>query len=103
MKHADREIETNAETSIITLSHEWRIRPYDALQWVLERRLKPFAARPERFQPRAYARTRAGLQNACNRLQTLGHCLDTAPLAALPATYDDWLVERAGQPPQGAE
>jgi hypothetical protein len=62
---------------------------------VLERRRKPFIAGQERFQPYAYARTRAGLENACNRLQTLGHHLDTAPLAALPATYDDWLAERA--------
>ena len=88
------ETATNNTAAVISLSAEWRIRPYDALQWVVERRRKPFTGGPERFTPTAYARTRAGLQNACSRLCALGYHLDTAPLAALPADYDDYLAER---------
>lgn len=36
------ETATNNTAAVISLSAEWRIRPYDALQWVVERRRKPF-------------------------------------------------------------
>ena len=69
----------------IMLGPDWRVRPLDHLQWVVERRA---AGRLEhdgaRWLPEAYCRTRVGLFCALSRLAP---GLDTTPLAGLPAAF----------------
>ena len=86
----------------ITLAADWRVRPLDHLQWVLERRYDP---RPGRLQPvrevwhpYAYCRTKAGLETALSRLRCKDIALDPALLAALP---DFFLETQTG--PTGVE
>jgi hypothetical protein len=77
----------------ITLGPNWRVRPCDHLQWVLERRHE---ARPSRLERRgeswgawAYCRTRAGLETALSRLRSEGIVLNPTPLAILPSYYPE--------------
>jgi hypothetical protein len=82
--------ETIAASSL-SLAPDWRVRPLDELQWVLERRnkarpgdLKVFAGA---WRPWAYCTTRLGLETALSRLKTEGVALDPTPLASLPAQF----------------
>jgi hypothetical protein len=79
----------------IALSADWRIRPYDGLQWTLERRALQGAGRwkhqashlkhdVERWLPFAYCRTKTGLETALSRLRCEGIYLDAGLIAALP-------------------
>jgi hypothetical protein len=76
-------------SATIMLGPDWRVRPLDDLQWVLERRdvsrLDPAGAR---WRPWAHCRTRTGLETALSRLRADGVVLDPASLAALPDHYD---------------
>jgi hypothetical protein len=74
----------------ITLSKEYRIRPLDHLQWVLERkdgtqkRLRANREGSEVWRPVAYCRTKAGLETALSRLRCEGIHLDPSLIAHLP-------------------
>jgi hypothetical protein len=77
---------------MIRLSDDFRVRPLDSLQWVLERRAKAHARRNkrvgERWLPYAYCRSRAGLETALSRLKCEeGIRLDAALIAHLPDFY----------------
>ena len=54
--------------NLIQLSPDYRVRPLDHLQWVLERRQKgrpsQLKLRGETWLPYAYCRTKAGLETA---------------------------------------
>jgi hypothetical protein len=85
---------------MITLAADWRVRPLDHLQWVLERRYDP---RPGRLQPvrevwhpYAYCRTKAGLETALSRLRCKGIALDPALLVALPDFFSETQTGSAG-------
>src|SRR5262249_27965957 len=74
----------------IALGSDWQVRPFDHLQWVLERReAGPIKRDRARWKPRAYCRTRVGLETAVSRLRAEGAILDPAPLADLPAVFPD--------------
>ena len=77
----------------VYLNGDWRVRPLDHLQWVLERRTVLGGGRwkgqarqlehakevRERWLPYAYCRTRAGLETTLSRLRSEGIVLDPAP------------------------
>ena len=85
-----------AFSETLILSDDYRVRPLDHLQWVLERRLK---ARPGHLKPAgevggrwlvvAYCRTRIGLETALSRLRCDGVHLDVALLAGLPERFPE--------------
>jgi hypothetical protein len=79
----------------IQLSAEWRVRPYDALQWVVERRDQKARRSQnklatERWRILAYCRTRVGLETALSRFNA---GVDTAPLAGLPERFPEQVGE----------
>lgn len=78
---------------MIALSDEWRIRPLDELQWVIERRAKAKAGRLQpiggRWQARAYCRTKAGLKTAVTSLKAEGFSLDTRLVDNLPVQFPE--------------
>jgi hypothetical protein len=75
------------------LSADYRVRPLDHLQWVMEARKKARDGRLQRdtedWRPLAYCRTRAGLETALSRLRCEGIHLDAGLLACLPYCFDD--------------
>jgi len=74
----------------IALGPDWQVRPFDHLQWMLERRdVGQIKRDGARWKPRAYCRTRVGLETAVSRLRAEGVILDPAPLADLPAVFPD--------------
>ena len=87
---------------MVELSDQYRVRPLDHLQWVLERRLK---ARPsqlkragevgERRLAIAFCRTRIGLETALSRLRCDGVHLDVTLLAGLPERFPEPSLEPA--------
>jgi hypothetical protein len=94
---------------IITLSADYRIRPLDHLQWILERRsvtgggrwkahtsqLEHAGESAGRWLPYAYCRTRIGLTTALSRLRCEGIHLDPMRIAHLP----DYFPGPAALPP----
>ena len=93
----------------VQLSDDYRVRPLDHLQWILERRvavgggrwkhrdcrLKHAGARSERWLPVAYCRTRIGLETALSRLRSEGVHLDETLLANLPERFPEPSLEPA--------
>ena len=82
-------------TTVVMFALDWRVRPLDQLQWVLEqqdRRPRPLEdGRPsplelvgERWRPRAYCRTLDGLHHA---LTKFAPGIDRSPLAGFPAMF----------------
>ena len=73
---------------MIQLAPDWRVRPLDELQWVLERRRPGLYAGGERWDAQAFCRTRAGLETALSRLKCgwkgTQITLDPALIAHLP-------------------
>jgi hypothetical protein len=87
---------------MIVLSEEWRVRPLDHLQWVLERRRpNQLRAGGERWDAQAYCRTRAGLETALSRLKAENVVLDASLLASLPDYFDGTpaKITKAARPP----
>jgi hypothetical protein len=85
--------------TLIQLSDDFRVRPLDHLQWVLERRSVRGGGRwkdqashlkhdGEHWLPYAYCRTKAGLETALSRLKADGVVLDVGLLAHLPDHFD---------------
>jgi hypothetical protein len=78
---------------IIILAADWRVRPLDHLQWVLEVRKKARDGRLQRdgevWRAYAYCRTKAGLETALSRLRCKGIALDPTPLAGLPDFFPE--------------
>lgn len=78
----------------IYLSPDFRVRPLDHLQWVLERRKQ---ARESGVGPRAgewkafaYCRTRAGLETALSRLRADDNVhLDASLISHLPTFFPE--------------
>ena len=72
----------------IMLSADWRVRPLDHLQWVLERRSKAPTSQLERcgetWEVQAYCRTRDGLYCALSRFNPEA---DATQLAVLPERF----------------
>lgn len=83
---------TTAKSSTVALAEDWRVRPLDDLQWILEHRRSGLKGGTARWDARAYCTTRAGLETAVSALKADGVVLDPAPLAQLPETFD-------GRPP----
>jgi hypothetical protein len=76
-----------APTTVVMLAPDWRVRPLDQLQWVLEqqdRRPRQLKLVTERWRPRAYCRTRDGLHCALTRFAP---GIDRSPLAGFPAMF----------------
>jgi hypothetical protein len=75
------------QSGITMLAADWRVRPLDHLQWVLEVRKKARDGRLRRdgevWRAYAYCRTKAGLETALSRLRCEGIVLDPALLAGL--------------------
>jgi hypothetical protein len=74
----------------ITLADDWRVRPIDALQWVIEHRDQKgrrsrLELAGERWRAMAYCRTRDGLYCALSRFNA---GVDVAPLAVLPERFE---------------
>jgi hypothetical protein len=74
------------DMTIIAQTAGWRVRPYDSLQWVLERRRSQLKGGGERWDVVAYCRTRDGLLFAVTRYKA-----DIAPgeLAHLPPFFEE--------------
>ena len=77
---------------MIMLSADYRIRPLDHLQWILEQRKQTKAGRLERaggeWRPYAYCRTKIGLETALSRLKCEGASLDRSLIAHLPDYFE---------------
>ena len=92
-----------AFSETLILSDDYRVRPLDHLQWVLERRLKARASHlkrageaGERWLAIACCRTRIGLETALSRLRCDdGVHLDVALLVALPERFPEPSLEPA--------
>lgn len=86
---------------MIQLSNDYRVRPLDHLQWVLERRAKlgggrwkdqesGLKQRGGEWKAYAYCHTRAGLETALSRLRCdEGVFLDPALIADLPDFFPE--------------
>jgi hypothetical protein len=71
---------------VVMLAPDWRVRPLDHLQWVIEKGDGvDFKLDGERWRPRAYCRTRGGLLCALSRLAPE---IDSGPLASFPAMFE---------------
>jgi hypothetical protein len=81
---------------MIVLSEDYRIRVYDDLQWVLERRdmvpRRGFKPAGERWRIIAYCRSRAGLETAVSRLKC-EYVVFTADRHAEIAKLPEWFPE----------
>ena len=102
---------------MIHLSPDYRVRPYDALQWVLERRavtgggrwkhqasrLNDAGEAGARWVPIAYCRTRIGLETALSRLRCDGVHLDASALASVPERFPEPSCSAAEQQPAELE
>jgi len=73
---------------MIMLSADYRIRPLDHLQWVLEHRRSQLKGGGERWDAYAYCRTRIGLETALSRLKCEGASLDRSLIAHLPDYFE---------------
>jgi hypothetical protein len=73
----------------VFLSPDYRVRPFDHLQWCLERRRPGLKGGGERWDVLHYCRTRVGLETALSRLRCEGIVLDPALLAAFPAFFPE--------------
>ena len=73
----------------VQLSGDYRVRPLDHLQWVLERRRSRLKPDIERWDVLAYCRTRVGLETALSRLKSDGVALDASLLAGLPERFPE--------------
>jgi hypothetical protein len=76
---------------VIQLSPDYRIRPLDHLQWVLEKRrpVSRFKGGGERWDAFAYCHTRVGLETALSRLRCGGVHLDPKLIAHLPERFPE--------------
>ena len=71
---------------MVMLAPDWRVRPLDHLQWVVEKGDRvDFKLDGERWRPLAYCRTRDGLLCALSRLAPE---IDSSPLASFPAMFE---------------
>lgn len=86
---------------MIALSNEWRVRPFDHLQWIVEYRVKPRGGGLQRdgarWLPHAYCRTKDGLRCALSREGVPS--LDLSKLDILP----DRFPEKAEQDDVGSQ
>jgi len=73
-------------TNIIVQTAEWRVRPLDHLQWVLERRRSRLKGGGACWDAVAYCRTRDGLLFAVNRYKA---DIDPGELAHLPRFFEE--------------